>query len=65
MVDLLLRIIIYIVTIFDTFLGYIVVNGNLTDVKGIQIVDSLASTINNLSAYFAQFTLILVNGTPS
>ena len=63
MPDLLLRIIVVTVSIIDEFLSYIVVGGNLTDPKGNQIVDSIASIMDSLSLFLAQFTLILVNGT--
>lgn len=63
MPDLLLRIIVGIVGIIDAFLSYIVVGGNLTDSKGIDITDAVASIIESLTEFAAQFTLVFVNGT--
>ena len=65
MPDLLLRIIIKIVAIIEVLLSYVVVDGNLTDSKGIDIVASIASIMNNLSEFLAEFTVIFVNGTGS
>ena len=65
MPNLLLRIISEIVAIIDVFLSYVVVDGNLTDSKGIDIVAYIASIMDYLSAFLAQLTVIFVNGTGS
>jgi hypothetical protein len=61
MPDLLLRIIIETVAIIDTFLGYIVVSGNLTDPKGVDIANSLTLIMEKLAEVLAQFTAALTN----
>jgi hypothetical protein len=62
MVDLLLKIIVAVVEFLDTVLDYLVLNGNVTGPKGIQIVDAIALVTENLAEFLTQFTIVLVNG---
>ena len=61
MSDLLLRILVGTANAIDGFLSYIVVGGNLTDTEGNQVVDSMASIIDSLSSFLAQFASILMH----
>ena len=64
MTDLLLKIFVTVVELFDAAIGYIVVNGNVTDPKGNQIIDAVVLMTENLAEFLAEFTNVLVNGIP-
>lgn len=64
MVDFSVKMLVSVVDFLDIVLSYIVINGSVTDPKGIQIVDAIAVMTENLTEFLAQFTIALVNNIP-
>jgi len=64
MSELLVRIFVTVAELYDAAIGYIVMDGNVTDPKGNQIIDTIVVMTENVAEFLAQFTNVLVNGIP-
>jgi hypothetical protein len=59
--DILSSILLRLASLADLFLGYAVSGNTLTDPNGVQLVSALATIMQNMATFSAQFSSLFAN----